>query len=285
MPTIAHAPTQELVDLVGALGGTWSRNSALCRCPVHDDHSPSLSIRQGDRGFLVHCYAGCDRTDILRELGRIVPTRRCAAPRWTDRTGGGNVPKLWDEAQDVRGSLAERYLKTRALDSNLPDIRFHPRCPHGPAPLTIFKPALLVAIRDANNLVAVQRIFLDHATGNYTEKVMLGSPGQGAWQGAVARETVAIAEGFEDAAAYMAMGRGPCWTSLGAGRLHRVRFPASVTSIVIAEDNDVEGRKAARRAWEAYREQGLAVRRVKPADPHKDWAAMNAARATKEEGD
>jgi hypothetical protein len=285
MPIVANAPSQELIDLVGALGGTWSRNSALCRCPAHDDRSPSLSVRQGDRGFLVHCYAGCDRSDIIRELARVVPTKRYTAPRWTDRQSGGNVLRLWDEGQDVRGSLAERYLKTRFLDPSLPDIRFHPRCPHGPAPLTKFKPALLVAIRNSNVLVAVQRIFLDPVTSNYTEKAMLGSPGQGAWQGTVARDTIAIAESFEDAAAYMAMGRGPCWTSLGAGRLHLLRFPASVASIVIAEDNDAEGRRAARRAWETYREQGLAVKRVKPADPHKDWAAMNAARATKEEGD
>jgi len=152
-------------------------------------------------------------------------------------------------------------------------------------PLTKFKPALLVGIRDGNALVAVQRIFLDPTTGHYTEKLMLGSPGQGSWQGTSASETIAIAESFEDAAAYMDLGLGACWTSLGAGRLHRLRFPASVTSIVIAEDNDAEGRKAARRAWQTYREQGLTVRRVKPAEPHKDWAAMNAARASKEEGD
>ena len=111
------------------------------------------------------------------------------------------------------------------------------------------------------------------------------SRGRRAWQGAGAIDTIAIAESFEDAAAYTAMGLGPCWTSLGAGRLHRLRFPSSVRRIVIAEDNDAEGRRAARRAWQTYREQGLDVRRVKPDGPFKDWAAMNAARATKEEGD
>lgn len=285
MPLVAHPPTQALVDLVGALGGTWSRNTALCRCPAHNDRSPSLSIRQGDRSLLVHCYAGCESGDVLRELSRVVPTRQYSPPSWADRARSGNVPKLWDDARKVRGSLGETYLQGRALNANLPDIRFHPQCPHGPAPLTKFKPALLVAIRDGNSLVAIQRIFLNPETGHYTEKVMLGSPGQGAWQGASVSNAVAVAESFEDAAAYMQMGHGPCWTSLGAGRLHRLRFPSSVTMVTIAEDNDVEGRRAARRAWQTYREQGLTVRRARPSEPFKDWAAMNAALTTKEEGD
>lgn len=39
------------------------------RCPAHDDHSPSLSIRKtGDR-VLVHCHAGCRTENILQALG------------------------------------------------------------------------------------------------------------------------------------------------------------------------------------------------------------------------
>jgi hypothetical protein len=95
MPIIGNAPSQELIDLVGALGGTWSCNAALCRCPAHDDHSPSLSIRQGDRGFLVHCYAGCDRIDVIRELSRVVPTQRYSTPIWADHPRQANVSKLW----------------------------------------------------------------------------------------------------------------------------------------------------------------------------------------------
>jgi hypothetical protein len=285
MPLIARKPTQELVDLVGTLGGSWSGSTAMCRCPAHDDRSPSLSIRQGDRGLLVHCYAGCNNLDILRELGRVIPGKRYAVPAWSDAPRSANVQRLWDEGREVRGSLAETYLALRRIDPSFPDLRFHPRCPHGPKPLTKFKPALMVAVRDGQGLVAIQRIFIDPVTGNYTEKVMLGSPGQGAWQGAAPGPSVAIAESFEDAAAFMQLGHGPCWTSLGAGRLHRLRFPACVKTVVIAEDNDAEGRRAAQRAWTVYRTQGLAVRRMTPPEPHKDWAAVNAAGRVKEERD
>jgi hypothetical protein len=38
-------------------------------CPAHDDHTPSLGFRDGDRAELVvHCYAGCAQTDVLAAL-------------------------------------------------------------------------------------------------------------------------------------------------------------------------------------------------------------------------
>lgn len=65
MALVVLKPSQDLVDLVGSLGGTWHGRTAMCLCPVHADRTPSLSIRQGNRGILVTCFAGCDREDIL----------------------------------------------------------------------------------------------------------------------------------------------------------------------------------------------------------------------------
>src|SRR3546814_20036356 len=48
MPLTARRPSQELIDLVGALGGTWHGRTAMCLCPAHADSTPSLSIRQGE---------------------------------------------------------------------------------------------------------------------------------------------------------------------------------------------------------------------------------------------
>lgn len=45
-------------------------NSWVARCPAHDDHRPSLSIRQGDTGCLIlKCFAGCNKDDILLAVG------------------------------------------------------------------------------------------------------------------------------------------------------------------------------------------------------------------------
>ena len=39
------------------------------RCPAHDDRSPSLSLRAGERAILLKCFAGCPVVDICRALG------------------------------------------------------------------------------------------------------------------------------------------------------------------------------------------------------------------------
>ena len=38
-------------------------------CPAHEDRNPSLGIRQGDKGILVTCYAGCSTAQIVDAMG------------------------------------------------------------------------------------------------------------------------------------------------------------------------------------------------------------------------
>jgi hypothetical protein len=46
------------------------RGSWVCRCPAHEDKSPSLTVREVDDGrVLVHCFAGCSVEDILGAVG------------------------------------------------------------------------------------------------------------------------------------------------------------------------------------------------------------------------
>lgn len=274
MPLTANRPTQELVDLVGALGGRWSGYIAMCRCPAHNDADPSLSIRQGDHGILVTCFAGCAREDVLRELGRVQPGRHHPIPDATQPRRTSNGAHIWDQAIDVRGTLAERYLGGRHLLPPPADVRFHPRCPYMPKPRTVFLPALLVAVREGRKLVAIQRIFLDPVSAEYVRKVMLGMPGSGAWRGRAGGTTLAIAEGFETADAYSRLHDIPCWASLGARRLNQLVIPAGVTALRIAEDNDAEGRRAAQKAEDHYARPGLIIHRDPPPARFKDWAKV-----------
>ena len=272
MPLTTQPPSQILIDLVGALGGSWHGRMAMCRCPAHPDKTPSLSLRQGDHDILVTCFAGCDREDVLRELGRIRPGRHYPVPEPARASRRANIERLWEEAGPAGVGLGARYLAKRRF-AHIPfDLRFHPRCPHGPHPNTRFKPALLVAVREGRTLVAVQRIFLDPATADRTDKVMLGTPGHGAWRGRGAGVSLAIAEGFETAEAFALLNGIPCWASLGARRLWQVDVPASLNTLLIAEDNDAEGRRASLRACEHYARPGLEVRRAPPPAPFKDWA-------------
>jgi len=172
----------------------------------------------------------------------------------------------------VRGTLAERYLARRHLLPPPPDLRFHPRCPYLPKPKTVYLPALLIAVREIRKLVTIQRIFLDPVTADYIRKVMLGTPLSGAWRGREGGSTLAIAEGFETADAFTRLKNISCWASLGARRLNQLIIPASVTTLLIAEDNDLEGRRAAAQAEDHYARPGLAIRRFPPPLKFKDWA-------------
>jgi hypothetical protein len=278
MPLTARRPSQDLVDLVGALGGEWHGPMAMVRCPAHDDREPSLSLRQGDRGILVNCFAGCDPTDILLELRRVKSTgTHRPPPEWHPR-GTPNVARLWDMAVPVEGTIAAAYLAYRHLPLGLADLRYLARCPLGPAKRAVFRPAMLVAVREGRALRAIQRIFLAPGGHGYEQKLMLGRPGQGAWQDGPVGLTLAIAEGFETAAAFATLSGLPCWASLGAKRLHQLRLPPTITRLVIARDNDPEGQRAANRAAEAYARPGLIIRQAPPPAPDKDWAKRLEAR-------
>ncbi len=277
MTLVARRPSQALVDLVGALGGTWHGNSAMCRCPAHADGTPSLSLRQGDHGLLVTCFAGCDPIDVLRELDRIPLGHRFSPPPEAPRLGTANIERLWSEARPVPGTLGERYLASRYLLPIPADVRFHPRCPRKPRPHTVFLPALLVAVREGRKLVALQRIFLDPATGAYTEKATLGLLGTGAWQGGGSGPTIGLAEGFETARAWSRIHDLPCWASLGSRRLDLVTIPDSVTTLILAADNDLAGRRAVARSIDSHARDGREVRADIP-QGNKDWAAVLEAR-------
>ena len=154
---------------------------------------------------------------------------------------------------------------------------FTPRCPLGPKPRTVFKPALLVAVREASRLVAIQRIFVDPATAWYTDKVTLGALGVAAWRGGGLGPTIALAEGVETARAWSILHGLPCWASLGSRRLDLIAIPATVTTLILAGDNDLAGRRAVARSLDAYAADGREVRPDYPVG-HKDWAAVLEAR-------
>lgn len=43
-------------------------NRAQAQCPAHDDSDPSMTVREGTIGLLMHCFAGCTFEDILKAL-------------------------------------------------------------------------------------------------------------------------------------------------------------------------------------------------------------------------
>ncbi len=58
-PSMTASELAPLVHGRAAANGWWSG-----KCPAHDDHSPSLSFRDGDRALIVKCWRGCTREQI-----------------------------------------------------------------------------------------------------------------------------------------------------------------------------------------------------------------------------
>src|SRR5947209_7140585 len=93
--------------LVEALGGRWAATGAMCRCPAHDDRTPSLSVRPGRTRLLLHCFAGCEASAILRALERDCLLEPSAAAfcksgfRLGDSARTAAALRLWSEARPI----------------------------------------------------------------------------------------------------------------------------------------------------------------------------------------
>ena len=57
-------------EIVDSLGGEWRRSKGMCRCPAHEDRTPSLSVSLGRHAILLHCFAGCTNEAVIAALAR-----------------------------------------------------------------------------------------------------------------------------------------------------------------------------------------------------------------------
>jgi putative DNA primase/helicase len=286
MPRSHHSERLEsrAREIVGSLGGTWRRNRGMCRCPAHDDRTPSLSVSLGRRAILLHCFAGCSNGEVIAALGR-------RGVRARDLFGGSGEPfpvmprkaavdrsaiRLWRGAAALTGSPAETYLLKRGLTQFSSDLRFHPRTPLGPRGAAKFLPAMLAAVRTDLGVIAVHRTFLDAQAGGLAAferpKRALGSLQQGAVRLARPRGgRLGLAEGIETALSAMQLFGVPCWATLGSERFGRVTIPESVRELHLFLDNDPGGDLAEERARNAYSCDGRDIVATRPTNPDDDW--------------
>lgn len=250
-------------SIVEQLGGRWSRNGGVCRCPAHNDRTPSLSVRVGRTRLLLHCFAGCDAADVLRALqasglldarGAVADDPAALAPQ--PRLLAQNAMRIWLDARIVAETPADRYLRRRGITLTSPELRYHPHTPHGPKPFTQFRPALIAAVRDEVGLVGVHRTFLDRRTGRLAvlpePKLGLGRFGSGAVRLWPAATRLGLAEGLETALSATELFGVPCWATLGTERFRLLKLPAIVRELVLFLDNDKGGRRAEALARQAF---------------------------------
>ncbi|MFN3946399.1 MAG: toprim domain-containing protein [Allosphingosinicella sp.] len=182
--------------------------------------------------------------------------------------------RLWGAASPLERTPAAAYLRARGLPAGDPELRFHPRTPDGPRPLTRFRPALIAAVRDSAGLVAVHRTFLGPNAGSGTvlRRAALGRLGAGAVRlGGTARR-LGLAEGVETALSATRLFGLPCWATLGSERFALVALPPGVESLVLFLDNDAGGRRA--EALARARFAGLRIEARHPSESGADWNDM-----------
>jgi len=287
-------------DIALALAGPRAQRlpdgGYLVSCPVpshgkgRGDRNPSLHISDGQTCLLVHCYAGCDRLDVLDALRRrsllndepsrspSSPPRSSPAAREDDNLARiKRAREIWHAARDPRGTRVEDYLCSRGLklDDNLAGrvLRFHHRCPWRGE----FLPALIAAFRslDDNAVTAIHRIRLDRPERwPKAERRMFGVVYRAAVKldGDVGYE-LAIGEGVETCMAarqLVEIRAGPVWALGSAGGIERFPVLPNIRTLRILCENDRVNEAAVEQCGRRWHAAGRCVRVIRPTSDCKD---------------
>ena len=272
-------------SIIRALEGRWCGSYGVCRCPVHDDHRPSLKVQDDPNkrdGIDLHCFSGCDWQAVKRELQRqdlllgqgargAHPKRRSppTEPQAQSEDRSRFARDIWAKSKPAPGSIVEIYLKGRGITAAIPlTLRYHPGLKHGPTGL--FLPAMVAGVSSVpdQKVVAIHRTFL-RADGKgkarvSNAKMMLGPCGGGAVHLAPAGETLAIAEGIESGLSVQQATGIPTWACLSTSGLKGVVLPPEVRTVIIAADGDEPGFKAAEVSAARLTREGRKVKIAKP---------------------
>ncbi len=257
----------------GHRSGAWWR----CRCPAHGSRGATLALRDGDRGLIAVCHAGCSRADILaalRQRGLLLgdsDTHRAAPLPIRNDGAAGRIEaatRILNAARVARGTPLIAYLAGRGITLPAPPaLRWAPalRRPDGTC-----GPAMVAGIGNIDGeLIGVSRTWLDRdAAGRWyrRERAMLGRAAGGSVRLAPASETLLVGEGIETCLAAMQATAMPAWAALSTAGMVALRLPAMVRAIVILADHDISGagERAARAAAAAWCGEGRRVRIALP---------------------
>jgi Toprim domain len=283
-------------DIAHALGGRRAirinDHSFLTCCPVashgrrRGDLHPSLQVTDGDRRLLVRCYADCDARDVLDELRRRglieASTQIEQAPRVSSKPARDQEPekrrrlelavRIWREAGPIASSPGEAYLARRGIVlERVPDhggLRFHSRCPWGDTTTACIIARFTNAVTGTAGGIWRRPINGDKPM---TLGPMLGGVIR-LWPDEDVTTGLVIGEGVETvlSAATRCTHKGtflyPAWATGSAGNLERLPILSGIEGLTILVDNDANdvGQRAANRCAIRWQEAGRSVRRLTP---------------------
>ena len=279
-------------NIVEKLGGVWRSTRGECRCPAHDDSSPSLSVRLGDTAILFHCFAGCTPAEVMKALQRhkLHDRSEVAMPQGTPKRDMSVLAlRLWQASKPISGTLAEEYLLARGLSGPFSRaLRFNPETVLGSGADKRVMPAMIAAVENDLGIVAVQRTFLDPSSvlrkPIAKPKASLGLLGTAAIRLAPAADELGLAEGIEDAQSAIEWFGTPTWALGGVERLAFVAIPEKVRRVIVYGDRGRAAERLLAKARDHLTANGRELVSRVPAD-HDDWndawrAHRDVARST-----
>lgn len=278
-------------EICGHLKGRWNGRSGTCRCPAHEDRSPSLSVTQTRDGrVLVKCFAGCDQMTVIAALrlmglwgdGEVTmdpsypgyfTTRHDNTDGVDERKAREYARSIWDDAREAQGTPVEAYLRGRGI--RLPvsgQLRYASRLKHSPSGKS-FR-AMIARISDERGFCGVQRTYLDANSDGKApvspNKMCKGPQGGGAVRLRMPSDRLGLAEGIETALSASQMYAMPVWATLSANRLGKIEIPKTVRILHIFGDSGAVGKREAFAAADEYERRGLHVEIVFPAAHFKN---------------
>lgn len=271
-------PTQAAMEATKRLGGVWHGRSGKAKCPAHDDRSPSLSITPGRKVVLFHCFAGCTQDAIMRAVSSRAPYQRPTDYTETVQSPRDLTPlarSLFERASPLKNSPAALYLESRKIAHSTVG-RYDPAALTYEAGKRVRLPALFLPITLRNQLIALNRIFIDETGAKHPRldepKRTLGDPRGGAVKiGRIEADHLNLAEGFEDAESVIAMHNLPgCWSVNGTENYSHLSVPDHIQSITIYSQHGEGAAAGIDRAEANLYARGRSVSVILP-PPGGDW--------------
>jgi DNA primase len=204
---------------------------------------------------------------------RIVP--QVLLPREDKAEKRAAALAIWRSAGPIEGTPAEAYLRGRGIHIKLPASLRFARLSYGRGERL---PCLVALVADTHDKVSgIQRTFVKEDGSGKADvpaaKLSLGRIAGAAIRLAPVAADLVVTGGLEDGLTLQQeLGRA-VWCATGEGNVANLDLPASVQSVTIGADNDESGEAHARRAAEAFTNQGRAVRIIRPLSGFKDFSA------------
>lgn len=113
MNTDDHRNPEDILGLFNKVKRSGDGWSALC--PHHDDHSSSLSLKETDGMWLIHCFVGCTFDEIVQSLG----VSKSIFFKSHKGSSSNSLMKFHATTQPPVGCSVEEYAKAKQLKVEL----------------------------------------------------------------------------------------------------------------------------------------------------------------------